>query len=450
MTEVPATATAIASAVRAGTLTAREAVADSLSRILVRDPALGAFQAVREQRALQEADAVDARPDRASLPLAGVPVAIKDNVPVAGEPMSNGSRAGDLSPQSSDHQVVARLRAAGAVVVGLTRVPELCVYAATDSVWGVTRNPWNPELTPGGSSGGSAAAVAAGMVPIALGNDGLGSIRIPAACCGLVGIKPGTGVVPAELGATDWYGMSENGPLATTVADAALMLAVLADDPALAEVGEPRGLRVAVSTKPPVAGVTLDREWQRATYESAGALMRAGHDVERREISYPQTTALAALARWFAGAATDADAYDEESLEPRVRTHVAIGRAVRTTPLMSEAWRESWQRRAGEFLTEHDLLMTPALAGPPIAARAWGEGSWAATMAANVRFAPYAGAWNIAGFPAIAVPAGVHPVSGTPMAVQLVARPGREALLLGAAAQLERLRPWPAVALEYR
>jgi len=444
------TATSISESVRRGEMSARDSVADSIARIVVRDPGIEAFQVVREQKALAEADALDARGDLSTLPLAGVPIAIKDNVPVAGEPMTNGSMAGDLDPQSVDHPVVQRLREAGAVVVGLTRTPELCVFGATDSVWGISHNPWNPALTPGGSSGGSAAAVAAAMVPVAHGNDGMGSIRIPAACCGLVGIKPGTGVVPAQLGATDWYGMSENGPLTTTVADAALLLSVMADDEALAVIGDPGSVSVAVSTKPPVQGVSLDREILRATYETAGALMALGHSVERQEISYPQTAALAGLARWFAGTAADADLLDEALLEPRVHTHAAIGRRVRDTGLMRESWRDSWREKAGDFLTRFDLLLTPAFARPPIEAKRWGDGSWAATMAANVSFAPYAAPWNVAGFPAMSIPAGVHPVSRTPMAVQLVARPGRESLLLAVAAQLEARRPWQSVAPDYR
>ena len=452
--ETPWTATDISAGVRAGTLSARSAAADALSRIVVRDPVIGAFQVVREQRALAEANAVDARSDLAQLPLAGVPVAIKDNIPVEGEPMTVGSQAGDHSPQARDHEVVSRLRAAGAVVVGITRVPELCVFGASDSVWGVTHNPWNLSLTPGGSSGGSAAAIAAGMVPVAHGNDGFGSVRIPAACCGLVGIKPGLGVVPSEVGVNAWFSMSENGALATTAADAALLLSVMAGNPDLATVVEPDRVRIAVSSKSPVQGVTVDREWLRATFETAGALMRAGHDVERREISYPQATAVGGLALWFAGAATDAEAMDISQLEPRVRRHVALGRRVIDAPgignpLTNTQWRDAWRQRAGEFLTEFDLLMTPMLARSPIEAKRWGDGSWLATMAANVRYAPFAAPWNIAGFPAISVPTGVHTVSGTPLGVQLVAAPGRESLLLGVAAQIERLRPWQSVAPDY-
>jgi amidase len=178
------TAVESAAAVRSGALTAVDATRAALARI-ERGTGLGAFQVVRAEKALAEAAEVDARIDRPLLPLAGVPIAIKDNIPVAGEPMRDGSAATDSAAQSADHEIVARLRAAGAVVVGITRVPELCVFGTTDSVYGTTRNPWNVKRTSGGSSGGSAAAVASGQVPFAHGNDGMGSVRIPAANCGL-------------------------------------------------------------------------------------------------------------------------------------------------------------------------------------------------------------------------------------------------------------------------
>src|SRR5690606_17038967 len=144
----------------------------------------------------------------------------------------------------------ARLRAAGAIVVGMTRMPELGVWGTSDGATGIARSPWAPERSAGGSSGGSAAAVAAGMVPVAHGNDGLGSIRIPAAACGLFGLKPGPGVVPCGLGPTDWCGLVENGVLATTVEDAALVLSVMAARPDLAAVAEPaRPLRSDVSVR---------------------------------------------------------------------------------------------------------------------------------------------------------------------------------------------------------
>lgn len=442
------TAAGLADDVRAGRRTAVDAVTDSLARIREYDDDVAAFQVVRRERALAEAADVDARADRSTLPLAGVPVAIKDNVPVAGEPMRVGSAATDDTPQPADHPVVARIRAAGGVVVGLTRVPELCVFGATDSVHGITRNPWDLARTPGGSSGGSAAAVAAGMVPVAHGNDGMGSVRIPAACCGLVGIKPGLGVVPAHLGATDWYGMSENGALATTAEDAALLLSVMADDPSLARilpVGE--RLHVAVSFRAPVAGVAVDPAWAAAADRLASMLRGEGHDVRHAEPvsatdAVGNAAAIAGLVRWFAGTAADADELESGRLEARVRRHAMLGRLVRRTPLMDERLRDSWIRHADEFLREYDILITPALAQPPINARRWFSGGWSSTMLANVRYAPFAAPWNVAGMPAIVIPMGVHPQAGTPVAAQVVARHGREALLLSVAAWVERVRPW--------
>jgi amidase len=271
----------------------------------------------------------------------------------------------------------------------------------------------------------------------------MGSIRIPAACTGLVGIKPGRGVVPAELGETDWYGMSENGPLATTVADAALLLSVMAGDPALAQVDLPTDrMRVALSFRAPVLGVALDDAYAAAAESVATVLRHEGHDVRRSDPTYPQAAATAGLMRWFAGTAADADAVDTARLEPRVRRHAAIGRVVRRTPLMSERLRDSWIERAWNYLTEYDLLVTPALAQPPIESRRWSDGGWAATMWANIRYAPYAAPWNVAGFPAIVVPMGMHPSAGTPVAAQIVARPGSESLLLSVAALIESRRPW--------
>jgi amidase len=444
------TAVAVADAVRSGTATAADAVDVALDRIEARDPTLSAFVQRRDDRARAEAAAVDARSDKGSLPLAGVPVAIKDNVAVEGEPLRNGSAATDAGPQRADHPVVARIRAAGGVVVGITAVPELCIFAATDSVSGVTRNPWDPELTPGGSSGGSAAAVAAGMVPIAHAADGMGSIRLPAACTGLVGIKPGHGVVPAQLGTNDWYGMAENGPLATTVADAALLLSVMADRPEWAAVREPsRRLRVALSSRNPLPGGYVDPA-HAAAVEVVGSLLRLeGQEVRHAQPSYPPTAVLGALARWFAGAANDADGLDESRLEARTRTHIGVGRRIRTSPLMTPRFAARWKAKAGEFLSEHDVLVTPALAAPPFEAKRWGELSWRETWQSNSRVGPFAGAWNLAQFPAMSVPVMTHPEHGTPVNVQLVARPGSEAMLLSVAALIERVRPWPRVAPAY-
>lgn len=440
------TATDIAEAVRSGARTASAVTEDALDRIAQRDSTIGAFQVVRAERVLAEADAVDARTDRHTLPLAGVPIAIKDNVPVRGEPMRDGSRGSHRGPQPADHEVVTRLRAAGAVVVGITRVPELCVFGATDSAFGRTRNPWDPSRTPGGSSGGSAAAVAAGMVPLAHGNDGMGSIRIPAACCGLVGLKPGLGVVPAELGESSWFGMAENGPLATTVADCALMLSVLAGRAELADIQPHIGLRIAISTKAPVPATPVDPHYAAAARTTGRLLAEAGHQVRAADPAYPISTGLAYSARWFAGAELDARLLEDRALmEKRTARHATAGRLVLKTGGPRSAGRAAWQRRAASFFTEYDVLVTPALARLPLPARAWGERGWLANLWANARYAPFTPAWNLAGWPAMAVPAGSHP-SGMPLSVQLVVPPGEESTILAVAAQLERLQPWARTA----
>lgn len=447
------TAIETVAAVRSGATTARAAVQASLDRIAAVDRAVGAYQLVRAERALAEADDVDRRTDLATLPLAGLPVAVKDNVAVAGEPMRDGSAATDDGVQPADHEVVRRLRAAGAVVVGKTRVPELCVFGATDSVFGVTRNPWDLSRTPGGSSGGSAAAVAAGSVAVAHGNDGMGSIRIPCACCGLVGIKPGLGTVPSDIGSGSWFDMAENGPLGTTVADVALVLSVLADRPELADVTSASTppllpLRVAVCVRSPVVGTRVDPAYADAARRTGSALADAGHRVTETDPPYTTRMGLAATARWTAGTARDVAALPHpERVERRVARHAAVGRFVERRGWLRESGRDQWRAAAERFFTEHDVLVTPALAQRPIPAHRWGERGWLANVSSNSRYAPFAAPWNLAGFPAMVVPAGMHPL-GMPLAVQLVASPGGEARLLQVAAQLEQLQPWPRLAPE--
>ncbi|KAA1416836.1 amidase [Nocardioides humilatus] len=440
------TAVEIASQVHEGTLTARQAAEDALARIERSQKLTNAWQVVRRDAALAEADAVDGRPDRFALPLAGVPIAIKDNVPVAGEPMMDGSAGSDPTPQTRNHEIVKRLRAAGAVVVGLTRVPELCIWGATDSVFGISRNPWDPAITPGGSSGGSAAAVASGAVPIAHGNDGMGSIRIPSACCGLVGLKPGYGVVPADLGANSWHGMAENGPLATTVADAALMFSVLAGEPSYASISEPGTLRIALSTKAPSAGLPVSKEWAAGARRVAELLRGAGHRLEERTPRYPATLiSTTGMALWTTGAAADAGLLaDISKLEKRNARHVGIGRQLARRGFPKPGPQEEWRARATEFFKDTDVLLTPTLAQPPIKAKYWSRGGWLATIQANARYAPFAAPWNMAGWPAMSVPAGLD-ADGRPLGVQLVGKPGSEAELLALAAQIEQLQPWQRI-----
>ncbi|MGW4750891.1 amidase [Streptomyces chartreusis] len=433
------TATEIAAAVREKRATPREVVAEHLARIERLDGGIGAFRVVRAEAALAEADEVASRGDLSELPLAGVPVAVKDNLAVRGESKRVGSAATPDTPSAEDHVTVARLRAAGAVVVGLTNVPELCVFGTTEGVHGTARNPWDTSRTAGGSSGGSAAAVAAGMVPIALGNDGMGSLRIPAANCGLVTIKPGTGVVPAGVSDGDWFGMSENGPLATTVEDARLMLSVLADTEVVRP-DTPGTYRIAVSLRSPIAGVAVSKPYASAAREAAGLLIKAGHQVRRADPPYPMSLGVTSLTHWTAGTAVDAQGLDARRLTRRTRVHAAVGKRF-VDRARAGASREELRRRLEPFFDEYDVLLTPALARRSPRSEPWHERGWLRNIMANTNYSPLTPPWNLTGWPAMAVPLGTLP-SGAPTAVQLVGRPGSEAELLALAERMEELRPW--------
>jgi amidase len=437
------TAVEIAAAVREKRVTPREVVAAHLARIERLDGRIGAFRTVRAGAALAEADEVAARGDLGELPLAGVPVAVKDNLAVRGEAMRVGSAATPDTPADADHVTVARLRAAGAVVVGLTNVPELCVFGTTEGVHGTARNPWDTSRTAGGSSGGSAAAVAAGLVPIALGNDGLGSLRIPAANCGLVTLKPGPGVVPAGVSDGDWFGMSENGPLATTVEDTRLMLSVLADTVFVRRAPDATH-RVAASLRSPLAGVAVTSPYTAAVREAAGVLMKAGHQVRRADPPYPLSLSLTSLAHWTAGTAVDAQGLDRRRLARRTRVHAAVGRRFVNSVRTGEG-RQALRRRLEPFFDEYDVLLMPALARRSPKSAPWHERGWLRNVLANTNYSPLTPPWNLTGWPAMSVPFGTLP-SGVPCAVQLVGLPGSEADLLGVAAQLEERRPWERTA----
>src|SRR4051794_23889374 len=382
-----ATAAGIAAAVRAGA-PATAAVAAALDAITRVDGELGAFATVRREEALREAALLCDREDLARLPLAGVPVAVKDTVPVRGV----APWADPTSPARAEHPMVTRLRVAGAVVVGTTAASDASLWPMTDGRAPdgrlvVTRNPWNADRSAGGSSGGSAAAVGAGLVPVAQGSDSLGSVRMPAAACGVVGVKPGAGVVAPvavdpRTGAStlrgDWFGLMAHGALGTTVEDAALLLSVLAGRPALAEVPQaPARLRVAVSVRPPVTGVRTSDAAMRATFEVAAALLRAGHEVERAELRCSTATTVATLARWTAAAAQDLAAVPPArrgDVQARTLRHAALGRRLRSRVRAEDAG--AWEADVERFLAGRDLLLTPTVAGPPPVARAWSRRSW--------------------------------------------------------------------------
>lgn len=445
---VGATAAVIAAAVRDGQVAAADVTEAHLARIDALDARVGAFTRVLHERAREDAAAVDARADRDELPLAGVPVAIKDNTAVRGQPVGNGSRALPTHPARSDDELVARLVAAGAVVVGLTRCPELSVFGNADDPDGAARNPWDPSRVAGGSSGGSAVAVAAGLVPAAHGNDGMGSIRIPTAATGLVGIKPGRGLLPVdgELDGQHWFGMTQHGPLATTVQDAALLLDAMGDVRRFAGAGEPdRPLRVAVSVAPPAPGVPIGREQRDAVVRVARALQSAGHEVRRADPPYDLRATLDLLLRWTAGAAEDVDdlGADITRLQSRTRTHATIGRWLSRVRPVEQRQADRWKAKVDTWFGDHDLLLTPAMATAPPRGHGWWQRGWLPNLLQGLLWVPFQSPWNLAELPAASVPAGTDALR-LPLSVQVVAPRHAEDDLVAALRVVERVAPWQA------
>jgi amidase len=438
-------ATEMASRVRDRLISPAELVRAHLDRIATLEPALRAFQVVRTEKALTEAAALAGRADLADLPLAGVPVAIKDNVDVAGERTRAGSAATSPAPASADDELVARLRAAGCVVIGKTQLPELAIWPFTEPAFAAaSRNPWNRGRTPGGSTGGGAAAVAAGLAALALGSDGGGSIRIPAACCGLIGLKPTPGLVPLAGGRSEhWLGLSAFGPLARTVSDAAVMLDVLAGTTSYANPGPPgRRLRIAFSARHPLPGAKAAAAVQASLDQAASLLREAGHDVVTGFPGYPPSLGLRFNGRWLAGIAQDAEGLDHNALEPRTRRMARLG--ARLSNRVRPASADPFARRAADWFASYDVLMTPTLTRGAVPVGTWAGKGWVRTMlgVANWLYTP---PWNIAGLPAASVPFG-QDEDGLPIGVQLVGPRGAESTLLALARQIEQLRPWPQLA----
>jgi amidase len=434
---------------RGGELSSRELVEGYLGRIAEIDPQLNAFRIVYAERALAEADQADARLRAGDeRPLLGVPVAVKDNFDVAGDVSCHGTRT-PRPAAGADSEVVRRLRSAGAVVIGRTHLPELAIWPFTESAsWGVTRNPWRADLTCGGSSGGSAAAVAAGLVPLALASDGGGSIRIPAACCGLFGLKPQRGRVSLAPLEDHWYGLSVVGSVARRVEDAALFLDSVADvvpDAPFMEAarGEPGRLRVAFSCEPPNAA-KLDPSVVRALHETADLLRSLGHEVVEHDPDYGEIRPLFGP-RWLRGIYDDARELvaDPAQLERRTRQMAMIGRL--TPPALVDRARRgeaALTARLAKTFDSFDALLCPGLASPPVEAGRWEGRGALRTFLGVANWTPGTATWNITGQPAAAVPAGFTP-DGRPLSVQLVGRENDEHTIIALSAQIENERKWP-------
>lgn len=437
-------ARAIAQGVREGSLDPVAVVQEHLARIAQFDGALHAFTAVRDGEAVDDAQRVARSGESSRLPLAGVPVAVKDNTDVAGLPTRYGSAASPAGVTVFDAEVVRRLRAAGAVIIGKTAMPELAIWPFTEGPGWATRNPVDTSRTCGGSSGGSAVAVAAGMAALAVGTDSGGSIRIPAACCGVVGVKPTPGLVPLPGDAANhWYGLTAAGPFARDVADAALILDVLSGSRSrtLRAAVQP-GLRVAVSLQHPFPGARVDTTASAVVQRIAHRLAGHGHHVAHSDPPYPQSP-LPFLRCYLGGIADDADDYalDMTRAEPRTRAMAAWGRRLRRLGSSRLAPAYPLSRRLRRWFDHWDVVLTPALAYEPPLIGKWQNRGWLTTAIGVARWIAFAPPWNLAGCPAATVSVGRYR-DGLPVAIQIAASPGHEALLLDIAAQIEAVSEW--------
>ena len=445
-----------AEALARGEVSSSELVEESLACI-ARHESLGAFRVVRGEAAGQEALEADKRlADGERLPLLGVPVAIKDDTDLAGE-TTPFAVAGDHRPAARDGEVVRRLRAAGAIVVGKTTTCEVGLWPFSESPgFGTARNPWNPAYTPGGSSGGSAAAVAAGMVAGAVGSDGAGSIRIPAAWTGLVGIKPQRGRVSGYPNTDPFNGITVWGPLARSVGDAALLLDVLSGshpedvyqiDPPLTPFAEsakrePRRLRIAVSFRT-AFGVSgrLDPEIRGAVERLGRRLTDLGHKVFPADPDYG-LVGLGLIPRGTAGVADMLDAMPSPRPERRTETEARIGRLAgrRLLPL-AKRMDPYLRRKVGRIFQAADVVLTPTTAQPPLKVGAFDGVGYRRTQSGVAAVCPYAWTWNVLGWPGVNVPAGFTE-AGLPVGAQLLGHDSDEATLISLAAQLEAAEGW--------
>jgi amidase len=432
-----------------------------LARIDKLDSTLNAFVTVAADSAMDEARRAEASIAAGDdlAPFHGVPIALKDNVPTAGIRTTYSCRNFADNVPEEDSAVARRVKEAGFIVLGKTNMSEFGTFPVTESeLNGACRNPWNTDLTPGGSSGGAAAGVASGMTPIAQGTDGGGSVRIPSSCCGLFGIKPSRGRVSfAPTLGEFWAGADVVGPIARSVADAAALLDVMSGyepgDPYSAAPFErplqeesrlePGRLRVGVTTSNPT-GVSVDQVAIDAVEATSSLLEEAGHEVE--EVSFDWLDGDEVTSHFIKLVQTSSAHYDDidpEKLEPANRALMEAGKETDSlTYVRAVRGLHDISRRVARHTAGYDVLLTPTLPVPPVPIGYMFEEDdpWVQLFRAG-EFIAFTALANFTGLPAVSVP--MHwSDDGLPIGVQMGGRPGAEATLVRVAAQLEKSRPW--------
>ena len=441
-----------------GRATSVELVSSALDAIDASQPALNAFRVVLREQALADAAEADRkRGAGASRPLLGIPIAVKDDVDVAGVPTRFGTTS-EEPPATADAEVVRRLRDAGAVIVGKTNTCELGQWPFTSGPgFGHTRNPWSREHTPGGSSGGSAAAVAAGLVSAAIGSDGAGSVRIPAAWTHLVGIKPQRGRISTWPLPEAFNGITVNGVLARTVTDAALVLDAASGNVdgdlhtpppihAADFIGQAAGpLTVAVSTKFPFTGfrATLHPEIRAALDGVAAQLGDLGHRLVHADPNYGLRMSWNFLSRSTSGLVDWSYRLSPlTEFDKRTTSNMRMGRLLGEHTLKKARAQEArTQRRIGWIFNVADVVLAPTTALPPPSVHHFDRRGGMSTDRAMIRACPVTWPWNLVGWPSVNVPAGFTS-DGLPIGVQLMGPAGSEPMLISLAAELEAINGW--------
>ncbi len=404
-------------------------------RIRILDGWYQAFSQLRVAAALADAAHLDrlAPDEREVLPLFGVPVAIKEEMDVAGLVTTLGGR-GNSTPSPVDSEVVARLRRAGAIVVGKTNMPEFGQAPYSDGAWGSTRSPWHGGRSPGGSSGGSAVAVATGMVPVALGGDSGGSIRVPAAWTGIAGMKPTRGLVPTDPVPDLWHRLGTFGPLARDFDDVALLLEAMAPDGPAGLM--PRPLRVGWTLECTLRGLRPDPLIAEAVEHAARVLATDGHNVHKGNLRWAGSPATLLVQSWFGIRDEAARMEHPDKLEKRSRQAARLAnvlpRAALEWALRSNDRIEAASRRIFRDLDILLTAVTPQL--PPPTPRLHHMGTFRSQLASTTAVA-FTGYWNMAGNPAASVPVGLSP-HGLPLAVQVIGAHGRDRTVLEVARRL--------------